>query len=158
MLLCHCSDNNKYDKVLQDYSYYVSLNIAYDKHIIRIVIENADLFYILKKEQEGFTQSKYERKVTKVLNQNIPLIVDKNTFFLLEKYQVIPTEKIDKLKKKGINNIRTSLFNKYGALTAPLSEMDEKYVIDILFQNKIFTLIDCETGYIYSPSFNQNNK
>ena len=155
ILLYGCSDNNRYKKVLGDlynYSYYVSLVVIYDKQQMRIVIENADLSYMLEKE-EGITQSMYYEQMGKVLNKKTPLIVNKHTFLSLKEYQVVPTKKVDNLKKEGINNLIKSLFNEYGALTTPLSEMDKKYVIDILFQNDIFTKMDCESGYIYIPGW-----
>jgi hypothetical protein len=159
VLFLGCSYNNKYKEVLEDfdiypYSYYVSLNTSDGKQNMKIVIEIAELSHLLMTE-EGITQSMCYEQIKKVLNNNIPLIVNKHTFILLKNYQVIPTKKINQLKDKGINYLIQSLFNKYGALITPLSEIDKKYVIDILFQNDMFTMIDDESGYVYIPSFNK---
>lgn len=66
-----------------------------------------------------------------------------------------PVASIDSIYKGNVTNILTSFFNERGVLDTPLSQEEVLYIVYILFQHRIYTWRDCETGYICIIDFPQ---
>lgn len=137
---CLCRDKKSDEQFAENSNRpsFVAISINYRDSIYRVIVRKQRM-YLKEKYQKGF---KYAVK------NSMTLYVDSTTFSVLKSDIVTPQYRIDSVYGGKIKNLLSVFFNEYGAVVDSLSYEEEKYLIDILFQNNIPTNIDCETGML----------
>lgn len=150
LFLTSCIYNNtKYKKIVSDttnQSIFLAMDVKYQDSIYRIVLRNGELYSIL---QNKLSEKIYKNRILEILEKKHILEVDSIEFTKLKNYTIAPQQCIDSIYRKGVTELISSFFNENGALTSPISDVEEKYIINLLFLNYIFSNIDCETGTLY---------
>lgn len=156
MLLMSCiqSDTSFLEYVLSDfdrYSFYVAIKVKSDQRQGVLIIENNELYCSLK-QTKGFSQEHYKTVIKRYIVKGIELEVDssvilKGTF--LEKNNLIQL-KNNKAKRCFVDDYLTG-----GVLKKGLSTQESAFVIYQLFKLEIPVKIDCETGFLYTHSFEE---
>lgn len=131
---------------------YVKMKIEFQDSVYNAIVEEQ----FAHSTYSRFSQSCDSKKITtkkdlyRVL-ENENLKIDLKTFQLLRDTIgafVTPQHRIDSIYNRDM----TSLFNLYGSvmfLNNSLSYDEEKYLISLLFENGIYVVSDCETGYLF---------
>lgn len=139
------------NKVLTDFrrhSYFLSLNIKSTEYNGRIVIENDELYYYFRMNQQ-INKQEYKELIINVLKGDSSLkIKDANLKkWHFKKSPVI--ESVEENAKKGINEFINVYFNDRLVLRNGLTDEVRFAVISQLFEWRIPACVDDQSGYLY---------
>lgn len=143
--------NDCYESRMIDSSFlhapFVAMNVLYQNDVYRIVIEENSIDLLVKTILSG---KKYRYELYPIF-RNDTLEVDRIVFDELKEngYIVTAQSDIDSIYCGKVENLLTSFFNKNGVLIDSLPDMEETYLIYLLFQHKVYLSMDCETGLLY---------
>ena len=118
---------------------YKALSVKYQDSIYRMVLRSNDI--VLK--------MKYPDEFLRTLKDSGVLNIDSATFYELRKDIVTPQPLIDSIFKGNVDTLLSHFFDDNGFIAFELSYDEEKYLIDILYRNKILVNVACESGYLY---------
>lgn len=118
---------------------YKVISVKYRDSIYRMVLRNNDV--ILEK--------KYPKDYIQVLKDSGVLDIDSMIFLKLRTAIVTPQSRIDSIYKGKVDILLSHFFDDSGFIALELSYDEEKYLIDILYRNKILVNVACESGYLY---------
>jgi hypothetical protein len=131
-------------------SYYLSLNVEFEKKTTPIVIENASLFNIIK--NDTLTRKKYSGFIKNILEKNVSLNINSvTTFNNLKKYEVDSCQKKLEIIGKDKSELVNTFFTEAGVQRNDLSDLEKRCLIYNLFKWGIYVKNDDETGYLYIP-------
>lgn len=156
-LLANCAGNTKYinyenDSINVDLiqTPFIAMNIAYKDSVYKIVMEEAN---ILEFNIPEFVDKRRRNELYPILRNDTIQINDYYFKLLQENCQfVIPQIHIDSICNENENDLLNAFFTKYGKLyffKKSFSQMEQNYLIYVLFQHRIYLMTDCETGYIF---------
>ena len=147
-----------YDTVLCSYSLhsiFVLVDIESDEYDGKAIIENGDLFEFLN-QTKGFDKKQYKSFMKDLLSKNSKLSLEKSE---LNKWHFIKIQKIksvENITSKGKDDFIAQYFN--GNVIKKGIDLDERNaVIATLFQWRIASLVDDETGYLILIRINEND-
>lgn len=130
------------------HSPFVAMKVEYEKQIYCAVLEEAELFIF---PSSAIGKGKYRKDIFPILRQDT-ITIDYTTYKEICKRNglFIPVHSIDSIYNGNANNLLSAYFDKCGnLLSGKLSDIEEKYIIYLLFQHSIYLMTDCETGYKY---------
>ncbi|MFV0587799.1 MAG: hypothetical protein ACK5NR_11285 [Bacteroides reticulotermitis] len=132
------------DKVLTDferYSYYISFPMTNGE---RYIIENDDFFYYLQK-QNAVDKEQYQKEIKEKLIKGSSIdILNPNSNFI--KVPNVPS--IETNVKKGIDEFIKTYFDNDKTLKDGITDDERTAIIQKLFEWKVASKIDDETGYL----------
>ncbi|MBB4045355.1 hypothetical protein GGR06_003167 [Bacteroides reticulotermitis] len=132
------------DKVLTDferYSYYISFPMTNGE---RYIIENDDFFYYLQK-QNAVDKEQYQKEIKEKLIKGSSIdILNPNSSFI--KVPNVPS--IETNVKKGIDEFIKTYFDNDKTLKDGITDDERTAIIQKLFEWKVASKIDDETGYL----------
>ncbi len=99
---------------------------------------------------------KYPDEFLRTLKDSGVLNIDSATFYELRKDIVTPQPLIDSIFKGNVDTLLSHFFDDNGFIAFELSYDEEKYLIDILYQNKILVNVACESGYLYIDNWSRS--
>jgi len=145
---------NNYKKVFKDFglhSYYLAINVEYNKQVMPIVIENAEFYSLIK--DDSLSEKEYVDMLGNLLSQMNSFEINRKMLYdKLEAYRVdIHGSLIKEYADKKGDDLITIFFNEDGVQSEKLSNEEKKVIIHLLFKKNIFVKIDDETGFIYIP-------
>lgn len=118
---------------------YKAISVKYQDSTYRMVLRNNDV--ILEKN--------YPNDYMQALKDSGVLNIDSMTFLKLRTAIVAPQPRIDSIFRGNVDNLVSNCFDDNGFISLSLSYDEEKYLIDILYQNNILVNIACESGYLF---------
>ena len=148
------SCNNDYKNILNDFglhSYYLMINIEFDKQVIPIFIENSELYSLIN--GDSLNKKSYVKFFNNLLNNGESFIITSEVLFnKLRKYEVNTKGYLiqQHVNKDGKTLIKTFL-NENRVMQEKASNEEKKTIIYMLFENEIFVKVDDESGYLYIP-------
>ena len=108
--------------------------------------------YVDKKPQNGFVGNNNEpyKVISVKYRDSIYRMVLRNNDVILERTAIVtPQSRIDSIYKGKVDILLSHFFDDSGFIALELSYDEEKYLIDILYRNKILVNVACESGYLY---------
>ena len=137
------------EKILNDFdrnSRFVCINIKSLEYNGLVIIENDDLFFFLNQTQH-FDKTKYKSFVKMKLEKKIFIDIGNVDLKKWNFFKLNSSQKVDKNAKKGIAKFIKIYFNN-NVLKDGVTDNERIAIIRILFNNKISSYIDDETGYL----------
>lgn len=132
------------DKVLTDferYSYYISFPMTNGE---RYIIENDDFFYYMQK-QNAVDKEQYQKEIKEKLIKGSSIdILNPNSNFI--KVPNVPS--VETNVKKGIDEFIKTYFDNDKTLKDGITDDERTAIIQKLFEWKVASKIDDETGYL----------
>ena len=131
---------------------YVKMRIKYHDCIYNAIVEEDYAYFAYSRISENPEIQKValKKEFYKILEERI-LDVDIETYQFLKdtvKAFVIPQPGIDSIYKLDKNSL-LNFFNANKVIDKHLSYDEEKYLISLLFENGMYVIRDCETGYLF---------
>ncbi|MEM7514536.1 MAG: hypothetical protein AAF388_26645, partial [Bacteroidota bacterium] len=142
------SQNQFIDRVLNDFrnqSYYLSLKIESPEVSGKMIIQNLEFYYFLS-QNRGVTRENYYETVKNLLSLGSIKLRERD----LGKWgfmKVIPSSKIDYFAAKGKEIFVKQFFDGRVILNG-ITSNEEAAIISRLFEWKVLTHIDDESGYL----------
>lgn len=153
LLFVMCSHEEKHTKTYEEEMFdtisfhkpFVGMNILFKDSVYTVVIDEGAIRWLPK----VISNKKYRREIYPIL-KNDTLKIDSASFSKIknEGVLVIPQLHVDTIYSGRIDNL-LSFFNKKGVFIGHLSNVEQAYVIYLLFQCGIYVGIDCETGLLH---------
>lgn len=138
-----------YDKVLSDYSdhsLFVAVDIKSREYTGRVVIKNADLYYFFN-QTKGYDKEKYKAFMKKLLLNKTRLSIETAS---LSKWGFVNVTGVNGVKKYSSKSLQ-EFINHYfqgKVIKDNVGDDERNAIINKLFEWKIATRIDDETGYL----------
>lgn len=131
---------------------YVKMRIKYQDCIYNAIVEEDYAYFAYSRFSENpeIQKTTLKKEFYKVLEKGI-LDVDIKTYQYLKdtiKAFVTPQFGIDLIYNRDKNSLLI-FFNANKVIDTPLSYDEEKYLISLLFENGMYVIRDCETGYLF---------
>lgn len=151
LLLSSCAmnkDTSFYQKITNDfdrYSYFVSIELRSSNYNGIIIIENDDLFNYLQTTQK-IDKEKYKEMIKEKLVNHSSLEITNTTKFNFIEVKEIQTVNVN--AKKGVDEFIKKYFDNGKVLKDGITDDERTAIIQKLFEWKIPTKIDDETGYL----------
>ncbi|CAN5627244.1 hypothetical protein BH20ACI4_BH20ACI4_32080 [soil metagenome] len=146
--------NDFYETVLSDFrgnSAFIALDIVSSEYSGRIIIENAHL-YVLLNRAKGFDENAYQSFMKNLLQDKKKLCLCDADFTNIRFYKVKNLPIISEYENKGMNEFIKHFFikidEKYLMGLEKFSLDERSAVVSKLFEWKIATFIDDESGYL----------
>lgn len=160
-LLTMCSSCTKNKFIYEDWPIaiqpstapsYVKMRIKYQDSIYNAIVEEYYAYstYSRTLENHDIQKITLKKEFYKVLEKEI-LDVDNETYQFLKdtiKAFVTPQPEIDSIYNRDRNSL-LNFFNTKKVVDGSLSYDEEKYLISLLFENGMYVIRDCETGYLF---------
>ena len=146
---CQNSDTLFINKVLSDFSrnsYFISIKVSSSNKMSRYVVKNDDLFFYFH-QTNGLNKDEYKKRAFALLlgGNGLKLTIDK-----LKKYRFVKVSAnggLEKYKKMGKEAFLKRYFNR-NTLKKDVTSLEKVNIISILYDWKIASRIDDETGYL----------
>jgi hypothetical protein len=151
MLLSSCMHNDSvfYDKITDDFdrnSWFISIELKSSDYNGKVIIENDDLFYYFN-QTEKVDKEQYKKLIKERLESNSSIISGKEDLVKFNFTKVPIIESVNKNAKKGLDKFIQIYFDGK-VLKDGIADYERTAIIQKLFEWKIPTKIDDETGYL----------
>jgi hypothetical protein len=149
LLSCNKMDDVFLNKILKDfdnYSYFVAIDVSSESFRGRTIIQNNDLFYYFE-QTKGLNKEMYIDTMLMMFQENNPLKTENLDFEKWTFIKVRPIASITESAKKGTDEFIKAYFDGK-VLKDGISDDERTAIINQLFEWKIASYIDDETGYL----------
>jgi len=152
ILLCSCMHNTPifYNKLLDDvegHTYFMTIKIKSIGFIGKIVVENSDLFYYFNQVKKT-NRSEYKKMIIRSLERNASIEIGNADLVRWNFLKVPLVNSVNLNVEKGVEQFIKIYFNG-NVLKDGITDEERTAIIQKLFEWKILTKIDDETGYLF---------
>lgn len=151
ILLCSCMHNTQvfYNKLLDDvdeHTYFITIKVKSIEFSGKVVVENSDLFYYFN-EVKKMNKNDYKKMIIRNLERNSSIEFGDTDLMRWNLIKVPVINSINLNAKKGLEQFIKIYFNG-NVLKDGITDEERTVIIQKLFEWRILTVIDDETGYL----------
>jgi len=152
ILLCSCMHNTPmfYNKLLDNVdgnTYFITIKVKSIEFNGKVVVENSDLFYYFSQIKK-INKSDYKKMIIRSLERNSSIEIGNADLVRWNLIKVPLINNVDLNAKKGLEQFIKIYFNG-NVLKDGITDEERTVIIQKLFEWKILTKIDDETGYLF---------
>lgn len=151
ILLCFCVHNNPtfYDKLLDrvdGHTYFITIKVKSREFSGKVVVENSDLFYYFNQEKK-MSKTDYKKMIIQHIEHNSSIDIGNADLVRWGLVKVPLIRSVNLNAKKGLEHFIKIYFNG-NILKDGITDKERTVIIQKLFEWRILTVIDDETGYL----------
>jgi fucose permease len=135
-------------------SYHLVINVlSSDYYVGKAVVTNNQLFQYVS-EKEGFSKEAYKQYIIPIMVKNVSVKLDSTDFKKFDFEKVCSVESVQNLSKEGTVSFLKYYFTDIddermlSICTKNMSHSEQIAVISVLFNWKIPSFVDDETGHL----------